>query len=70
MANEYISSRSQISVTARDDVPPFGPVLPDPPVFTDVRAHTTLALSFFLIPILMLIKESPKPKTRRRQIVE
>ncbi|XP_077382978.1 rap1 GTPase-activating protein 2-like [Festucalex cinctus] len=25
----------QISVTARDDVPPFGPVLPDPPVFTD-----------------------------------
>ncbi|XP_051921107.1 rap1 GTPase-activating protein 2 [Hippocampus zosterae] len=25
----------QICVTARDDVPPFGPVLPDPPVFTD-----------------------------------
>uniref|UniRef100_A0A3Q2Y9Q0 Si:ch1073-90m23.1 n=1 Tax=Hippocampus comes TaxID=109280 RepID=A0A3Q2Y9Q0_HIPCM len=25
----------KISVTARDDVPPFGPVLPDPPVFTD-----------------------------------
>ncbi|XP_077432714.1 rap1 GTPase-activating protein 1 [Vanacampus margaritifer] len=25
----------QISVTARDDVPPFGPVLPDPAVFTD-----------------------------------
>ncbi|CAL1610934.1 unnamed protein product [Knipowitschia caucasica] len=25
----------QISVTARDDVPNFGPVLPDPPLFTD-----------------------------------
>lgn len=25
----------QVSVTARDDVPPFGPVLPDPPVFTN-----------------------------------
>ncbi|XP_013766014.1 rap1 GTPase-activating protein 2 [Pundamilia nyererei] len=25
----------QVSVTAREDVPPFGPVLPDPPVFTD-----------------------------------
>ncbi|KAG8009981.1 Rap1 GTPase-activating protein 2 [Nibea albiflora] len=25
----------QVSVTARDDVPPFGPVLPDPPIFTD-----------------------------------
>ncbi|XP_024917488.1 rap1 GTPase-activating protein 2 isoform X1 [Cynoglossus semilaevis] len=25
----------QVSVTARDDVPPFGPVIPDPPVFTD-----------------------------------
>ncbi|KAM3613892.1 uncharacterized protein V6R79_006707 [Siganus canaliculatus] len=25
----------QVSVTARDDVPPFGPVLPDPPMFTD-----------------------------------
>ncbi|XP_061531645.1 rap1 GTPase-activating protein 2 [Phycodurus eques] len=25
----------QISVTAREDVPPFGPILPDPPVFTD-----------------------------------
>ncbi|XP_024123577.1 rap1 GTPase-activating protein 2 isoform X2 [Oryzias melastigma] len=24
----------QVSVTARDDVPPFGPVIPDPPVFT------------------------------------
>uniref|UniRef100_I3K503 Si:ch1073-90m23.1 n=1 Tax=Oreochromis niloticus TaxID=8128 RepID=I3K503_ORENI len=27
----------QVSVTAREDVPPFGPVLPDPPVFTDFR---------------------------------
>uniref|UniRef100_A0A3B4HB44 Si:ch1073-90m23.1 n=1 Tax=Pundamilia nyererei TaxID=303518 RepID=A0A3B4HB44_9CICH len=26
-----------VSVTAREDVPPFGPVLPDPPVFTDFR---------------------------------
>ncbi|XP_077454702.1 rap1 GTPase-activating protein 1 isoform X2 [Stigmatopora argus] len=25
----------QISVTAREDVPPFSPILPDPPVFTD-----------------------------------
>ncbi|XP_018538227.1 rap1 GTPase-activating protein 1 isoform X2 [Lates calcarifer] len=25
----------QVSVTAREDVPPFGPVIPDPPVFTD-----------------------------------
>ncbi|XP_077577251.1 rap1 GTPase-activating protein 2 [Stigmatopora nigra] len=25
----------QISITAREDVPPFGPILPDPPVFTD-----------------------------------
>uniref|UniRef100_A0A7N8YCN6 Rap1 GTPase-activating protein 2-like n=1 Tax=Mastacembelus armatus TaxID=205130 RepID=A0A7N8YCN6_9TELE len=27
----------EVSVTAREDVPPFGPVLPDPPVFKDVR---------------------------------
>uniref|UniRef100_A0A3B5MNC0 Rap-GAP domain-containing protein n=1 Tax=Xiphophorus couchianus TaxID=32473 RepID=A0A3B5MNC0_9TELE len=25
----------QVSVTAREDVPPFGPVIPDPPLFTD-----------------------------------
>ncbi|KAM4601330.1 rap1 GTPase-activating protein 1 [Polymixia lowei] len=25
----------QVSITAREDVPPFGPVLPDPPIFTD-----------------------------------
>ncbi|KAL7394057.1 hypothetical protein ABVT39_019884 [Epinephelus coioides] len=25
----------QVSVTAREDVPPFGPVLPDPPIFRD-----------------------------------
>ncbi|XP_034030436.1 rap1 GTPase-activating protein 2 isoform X1 [Thalassophryne amazonica] len=25
----------QVSVTARDDVPPFSPALPDPPIFTD-----------------------------------
>ncbi|AWO96431.1 putative rap1 GTPase-activating protein 2-like isoform 2 [Scophthalmus maximus] len=28
----------QVSVTARGDVPPFSPVVPDPPVFTD-RSH-------------------------------
>uniref|UniRef100_A0A8C4DI92 Rap-GAP domain-containing protein n=1 Tax=Dicentrarchus labrax TaxID=13489 RepID=A0A8C4DI92_DICLA len=28
-------SSSQVSVTAREDVPPFGPVLPDPPIFTE-----------------------------------
>uniref|UniRef100_A0A8C5D885 Rap1 GTPase-activating protein 2-like n=1 Tax=Gouania willdenowi TaxID=441366 RepID=A0A8C5D885_GOUWI len=27
----------QVCVTAREDVPPFGPVLPDPPIFTDLR---------------------------------
>uniref|UniRef100_A0A3B5MQX3 Rap-GAP domain-containing protein n=1 Tax=Xiphophorus couchianus TaxID=32473 RepID=A0A3B5MQX3_9TELE len=27
----------QVSVTAREDVPPFGPVIPDPPLFTDLR---------------------------------
>lgn len=31
---------SQVSVTAREDVPPFGPVLPDPPIFTEVRNNT------------------------------
>ncbi|KAL4616748.1 rap1 GTPase-activating protein 1-like [Arapaima gigas] len=25
----------QVSITAREDVPPFGPALPDPPVFTE-----------------------------------
>lgn len=30
-------STSQVSVSAREDVPPFGPVIPDPPIFTDVR---------------------------------
>ncbi|XP_056901958.1 rap1 GTPase-activating protein 1 isoform X2 [Takifugu flavidus] len=25
----------QVSVTAREDVPPFGPALPDPPIFTE-----------------------------------
>ncbi|XP_040900157.1 rap1 GTPase-activating protein 2 isoform X2 [Toxotes jaculatrix] len=25
----------QVSVTAREDVPPFGPVIPDPPIFSD-----------------------------------
>ncbi|XP_061573045.1 rap1 GTPase-activating protein 2 [Cololabis saira] len=26
----------QVSVTAREDVPPFGPVIPNPPIFTDL----------------------------------
>jgi len=29
-------STSKVSVTGREDVPPFGPVIPDPPLFTDV----------------------------------
>ncbi|KAM9310471.1 rap1 GTPase-activating protein 2 isoform 3-T3 [Pholidichthys leucotaenia] len=29
----------QVCVTAREDVPPFGPVLPDPPIFSDVDHH-------------------------------
>lgn len=36
------NSPSQVSVTAREDVPPFGPVLPDPPIFTEVRNETKL----------------------------
>lgn len=35
-----ISFLLQVSVTAREDVPLFGPVLPDPPIFTDVRIST------------------------------
>lgn len=30
----------QVSVTAREDVPSFGPPLPSPPVFQKVRAGT------------------------------
>lgn len=48
---------SQVSVTAREDVPPFGPVLPDPPIFTEVGNEAiiyiiyiiTLLLFWFLI---------------------
>lgn len=29
----------QVSITAREDVPPFGPPLPSPPIFTEVRTH-------------------------------
>lgn len=53
----------QVSVTAREDVPFFGPVLPDPPIFTDVRlstrvfgkilAHCFLAQSTFNINALL-----------------
>uniref|UniRef100_A0A667YLG7 Si:ch1073-90m23.1 n=1 Tax=Myripristis murdjan TaxID=586833 RepID=A0A667YLG7_9TELE len=35
-------SPSQVSVTAREDVPPFGPVLPDPPIFTNLRTRSSL----------------------------
>lgn len=34
----------QVSVTAREDVPLFGPVLPDPPIFTDVRISTRVVV--------------------------
>lgn len=30
----------QVSVTARDDVPFFGPALPDPAIFKKVSSHT------------------------------
>ncbi|XP_059922146.1 rap1 GTPase-activating protein 1 isoform X2 [Gadus macrocephalus] len=33
--DQRASGGYQVCVTARDDVPPFGPVLPDPPIFTD-----------------------------------
>lgn len=32
----------QVSITAREDVPPFGPPLPSPPIFTEVRTHNGL----------------------------
>ncbi|XP_024281518.2 rap1 GTPase-activating protein 2 isoform X4 [Oncorhynchus tshawytscha] len=32
----------QVSVTAREDVPPFGPSLPDPPIFTELRTRSSL----------------------------
>ncbi|KAM9852178.1 rap1 GTPase-activating protein 2 [Aulostomus maculatus] len=38
----------QVSVTAREDVPPFGPVLPDPPIFTD----RTLLRDFLLTKLI------------------
>ncbi|XP_063734798.1 rap1 GTPase-activating protein 2 isoform X2 [Eleginops maclovinus] len=34
-AEDTSETAYQLSVTAREDVPPFGPVLPDPPIFTD-----------------------------------
>ncbi|XP_067367762.1 rap1 GTPase-activating protein 2 isoform X1 [Channa argus] len=34
----------QVSVTAREDVPCFGPVLPDPPVFKDVGTNSECSL--------------------------
>ena len=42
----------QVCVTARDDVPPFGPVLPDPPIFTDVRdreIHRRTAFNLYVL---------------------
>ncbi|KAM6968300.1 rap1 GTPase-activating protein 2 [Aplochiton taeniatus] len=38
----------QVSVTAREDVPPFGPVLPDPPIFKD----TSLLREFLLTKLI------------------
>ncbi|KAI3361129.1 hypothetical protein L3Q82_013327, partial [Scortum barcoo] len=40
-AEETSEAAYQVCVTAREDVPPFGPVLPDPPVFTEVRNNNT-----------------------------
>lgn len=37
--NSFLSF--QVSVTARDDVPFFGPPLPDPAVFRKVRGRPT-----------------------------
>lgn len=37
----------QVSVTAREDVPLFGPVLPDPPIFTDVRKSNRVFVKIF-----------------------
>lgn len=34
----------QVSVTAREDVPAFGPPLPSPPVFQKVKTSTILAI--------------------------
>lgn len=34
----------QVSVTAREDVPPFGPPLPNPPVFKKVSSTRTVCL--------------------------
>ncbi|XP_010883253.2 rap1 GTPase-activating protein 2 isoform X1 [Esox lucius] len=38
----------QVSVTAREDVPPFGPALPDPPIFT----HKSLLREFLLTKLI------------------
>ncbi|XP_054638019.1 rap1 GTPase-activating protein 2 isoform X2 [Dunckerocampus dactyliophorus] len=38
----------QICITAREDVPPFGPVLPEPPIFTD----RTLLREFLLTKLI------------------
>lgn len=32
----FRSFGQQVAVTAREDVPPFGPPLPSPPIFTEV----------------------------------
>lgn len=43
----------QVSVTAREDVPQFGPPLPSPPIFKKVNKCTTKAFTLhFLISIL------------------
>lgn len=47
--NDLGSDIFQVSVTAREDVPPFGPVLPDPPIFTEVRNDTGIDKLFSVI---------------------
>ncbi|XP_039973454.1 rap1 GTPase-activating protein 2 isoform X2 [Xiphias gladius] len=52
----------QVSATARDDVPPFGPVIPDPPVFTD---HSVLR-EFLLTKLINAEISSYKAERFRR----
>ncbi|XP_066570651.1 rap1 GTPase-activating protein 2 [Amia ocellicauda] len=35
----------QVSITAREDVPPFGPTLPDPPIFTELSQFREFLLT-------------------------
>lgn len=47
--NDVLWCISQVSVTAREDVPPFGPVIPDPPLFTDVRHFIFTVLFYYFL---------------------